>query len=248
MKHRKGIIGVSLSDEDVDADLVKKIGEIEPGRYQRLTISDSGSGIEPDIMERIFEPFFTTKEAGIGTGMGLSVVHGIVKNNKGAVYVTSIPGKGSRFDIYFPLMDLENVHEIPMAESEPPTGVDRILVVDDEIPLVKLYRDTLMGLGYIVMATEDPIKAFSLFKEQSESVDLVITDMTMPKMSGMDLSEKIMAIRPDIPIILCTGFSEMVNEDEAKKIGIKAFLMKPVTRQNLAQLVRSTLDQSTDSF
>ena len=248
IKNQKGIIKVSLCDMDLNLDFANKIGGIGPGRYQRLSISDSGSGIAPDIMKRIFDPFFTTKEIGVGTGMGLSVVHGIVKNNKGGIRVISSPDKGTCFEVYFPLMAPGAVNEATVEETSPPTGDERVLVVDDEKPLVKLYREYLEGLGYCVRATEDSTTALSIFKNRPDSFDLVITDMTMPEMSGLDLAEKILKVRADIPIILCTGFSEMVDKNKAQMVGIKALLMKPVSRQKLAKIVRLVLDQSDESL
>ncbi|MCB2171094.1 MAG: response regulator, partial [Deltaproteobacteria bacterium] len=183
-----------------------------------------------------------TKEKGEGTGLGLSVVHGIVKSYGGVIDVQSEPGKGSAFYVYFPVIEPANGVSIPeVATEDLSTGHERILFVDDEESLVKLGKTMLSQLGYTVTSRTESHDALTLFREDPEAFDLVITDMTMPKMTGERLAGELMAVRPDIPVVLCTGFSEKISEPRAKAMGIGAFLMKPYTKKDLAQVVRSAL-------
>ena len=245
MKDRKGVLTVSLNDVEVDGDLAKFVGIARPGRYQLLSVEDNGGGIEPDIMERIFEPFFTTKEMGVGIGMGLSVVHGVVKKSGGAIVVDSTPGKGSRFDIYLPLLEEKPILEKTIDKLELPVGTETILFVDNETSLVKLSGYTLEGLGYTVVGASDSHTALSLFKEKCDAFDLVVTDINMSEMSGLELVLKIKALRPDIPIILCTGLGEIPDETETAKLGIRGYLTKPISRQTLSETVRAVIDGSS---
>jgi PAS domain S-box-containing protein len=213
-----------------------------PEGFVHLAVSDTGHGIEPDHLNRIFDPFFTTKAPGEGTGLGLSVVYGIVKNLGGTIHVESTAGRGSTFDIYLPAVVLERTE--PAGAAEPlPRGTESILFVDDEGHLVEVMERMLSVLGYRVITVMDSSKALTLFRDNPESFDLVITDMTMPGMTGAELAREILQRRPDIPIILCTGYSDLINEQEALEMGIRRFLMKPLFMGNVAREIRTVLDE-----
>jgi signal transduction histidine kinase/ActR/RegA family two-component response regulator len=217
--------------------------DMEPGAYVKLTVKDTGTGMTEEVRQRIFEPFFTTKAPGKGTGMGLAVVYGIVKSHGGAVTVQSELGQGSIFDVFLPRAEKPEVNEEEETTSTLPTGTERILFVDDEEMLVDIARDMLESLGYHVTVTKHPTDAWRFFLADPSRFDLVITDQTMPDITGVALAKKILAIRPGMPIILCTGFSYLVNEESARAAGIiKAFLMKPLTKREIAQMVRRVLD------
>jgi len=242
MQKEGGILEVSLRNIDLDFHSIAQYPDIDPGKYLRLTVSDTGQGIAPEIMERIFEPYFTTEEKGVGTGMGLSVVHGIVKGHGGMVTVYSEPGKGSTFHVYIPLIQEEEKRPEIDEDAPVPTGTEHILFIDDEPVLADLGKQMLDRLGYEVTSRTSSVEALELFKAQPDRFDLVITDMTMPQMTGDKLAMEIEKIRPDIPIIICTGYSERITEDKAKWIGIKAFAMKPVVMKDLANTVRKVID------
>ncbi|MBW2603039.1 MAG: DUF3365 domain-containing protein [Deltaproteobacteria bacterium] len=241
MQKKDGVLRVSLSEVELDATFIVKHFDIKPGFYLKLTVSDTGHGMSASLMERIFDPFFTTKGKSKGTGMGLSMVLGIVKSHNGSIHVYSEPGEGSTFNIYLPI--IENYLEQKIKAEKPiPTGTERILFVDDEEPLIDIGKKLLVSLGYDVTTRINSLEAFELFKTRSDAFDLVITDLTMPNMIGDKLAEKIMTIRPDIPVILCTGFSDRITEEKAKGMGIKAFIMKPLIRKDLAETIRKVLD------
>jgi CheY-like chemotaxis protein len=228
-------------DVDIDADVAAQHLDLIPGRYQRLIVKDTGHGMEREVMERIFDPFFTTKGLGEGTGMGLSMVHGIVKSYNGTILVDSKLGKGTTFQVFFPA--IENNNKVKSSFIFPLSrGSERILFIDDEAAMASLGRQMLQQLGYDVVAKTSSIEALEIFRAQPDKFDLVITDMTMPNMTGTDLAQEIVRFRSDIPIILCTGFSELLSEEKAKAIGIRHFVMKPYNRQNLAALIRQALD------
>lgn len=216
--------------------------DLDPGPYIRLNVSDAGHGMERKVIDRIFEPYFTTKEKGEGTGMGLAVVHGIVKSHGGAISVYSETGRGTTFHVYLPRIERE-VKAEPEEIMPLPTGKEQILFVDDEPAIVDIGKGILESLGYTVVTRTSPIEALEAFKAQPDKFDLVITDMTMPKMTGDKLAKELMAIRPDIPIILCTGFSELINEEKAKAMGIRRLVMKPIVQREMANAVRKVLDQ-----
>jgi nitrogen-specific signal transduction histidine kinase/CheY-like chemotaxis protein len=242
MQKEGGILEVSLKNIDLDSHFAAQYPDIDPGKYLRLTVSDTGEGIAPEIMERIFEPYFTTKEKGVGTGMGLSMVHGIVKGHGGMVTVYSEPGKGSTFYVYIPLIQ-EEVKRPEIDEDAPiPTGTEHILFIDDEPVLADLGKQMLERLGYEVTSRTSSVEALELFKAQPDRFDLVVTDMTMPNMTGDRLACELMKIRPDIPIIICTGYSERITEEKTKRIGIKALVMKPYVTKDLASIVRKVID------
>jgi CheY-like chemotaxis protein len=232
---------ISLTDIEFRPDSPDMPQDLKPGEYLQLTVKDNGTGMSPEVKERIFEPFFTTREQGKGTGLGLSVVYGIVKSLEGAITVESELGVGSTFRVFFPKIKTEARPEI-LQSSELPRGDERILFVEDEEVLVEWGQVVLERLGYTVTAVNSSTKGLRVFSADPSLFDLVITDQAMPKMTGAQLSKQILEIRKDIPIILCTGHSETVSPDMAKEMGIREFLMKPLTRQELAQAIRRVLD------
>ncbi len=241
MQEKGGMLSVSLSEVELDSSYIVKHFDIKPGSYLKLSISDTGHGMSASLMGHIFDPFFTTKEKGKGTGMGLSVVHGIVKSHNGTIHVYSEPGEGSTFNVYLPIIEKQLEQKI-RAKKPIPTGTEHILFVDDEESLIDMGKQSLVSLGYNVTTRISSIEALELFKTQPDAFDLVITDLTMTNMTGDELAEKIMAIRPDIPVILCTGFSTRITEEKAKSMGIKAFIMKPMIRKDIAETIRKVID------
>jgi len=225
--------------DDIEA---ARHSDMDAGSYLKLTVSDTGHGMIPEIMKRIFDPYFTTKDTGEGTGLRLSVAHGIVNAHGGTITVYSEPGKGTTFHVYLPVILLEE-REKKKSEESLPTGSERILIVDDEQALVEIGRQMLERLGYEVVTQKSSIEALELFRAEPDRFDLVITDMTMPHMTGDKLAQKLMKIRPDIPIILCTGHSRLVSKEKAKDMGIKAFIMKPLSTRVMAETVREVLDE-----
>ena len=239
-----GLLEVILRPLTLKEKTNMQFKDVSPGKYLELIVKDSGSGIDSKIKEKIFDPYFTTKEVGKGTGMGLAVVHGIVKNHNGEIFVDSELGKGTTFTILFPITDDEqedNITEITIDSI--PHGKDTILFVDDEESLVDMAKMMLINLGYTVEGCTNPIDALSLFEKNPDRFDLVISDMTMPKMSGVKLSEQLRGLRPDVPIIICTGHSSQIDEEKAIEIGISAYAMKPVTMSEIAKLIRTVLDK-----
>jgi PAS domain S-box-containing protein len=244
MSDRKGELKVSLCPVEINvSDDLNIHHGLSPGMYLKLTVSDTGIGIAPEIMDRIFDPFFTTKKPGEGTGMGLSVVYGIVKNFGGSITMESEKEKGSKFNVYFPLLMEERVKREREDSSHIIGGKERILFVDDEENLVQLGTELLTSLGYEVTGRTSSLEALELFRTKPDRFDLVITDMTMPNMTGVDLAREMILIRPNIPLILCTGFSEMVSKEKAKSIGIRQFIMKPLLTKRLAMTIREALDK-----
>jgi|GEM_PF-2382425 len=241
MREKGGVLGVKMEDVKLRADFTADHAGLKPGTYLKLTVSDTGHGIPAPILDRIFDPFFTTKEKGAGTGMGLSVVHGIVSGYEGAITASSEQGKGSTFSVYLPVIDWQL--EPQAADKEPaPTGTEHVLLVDDEPALENIGKQILKSLGYQVTTRSSSIEALELFKAKPNHFDLVITDMSMPIMSGDILSAELLKIKPEIPIILCTGYSSKISDKTAKGIGIKAFVYKPIVRNDLAKSIRAVLD------
>ena len=243
MEDNGGLLTISLFDEELDTDVISNHPDLKPGPHIILTVTDTGHGIPPNVMNKIFDPFFTTKEKGKGTGLGLSVVHGIVRGHGGDIYVYSEPGKGSTFKVCLPVIESRFKPE-KRAERPIPTGTERILFIDDEPEIMRLGKQTLESLGYDVVARNSSIEALELFKAKKDRFDLVITDMTMPHMTGEKLAEQLMQIRPDIPVILCTGFSYMIDEAKALDMGIRAFIAKPILKQEIAEAIRKVLDEN----
>ncbi len=215
-----------------------------PGKYAMLTVSDTGCGMTPEVMEKIFEPYFTTKGQGKGTGLGLAVVYGIVREHRGEIRVRSEAGKGTTFDIYLPVVADNDASSLVEKEPHIATGNERVLVVDDEAAVLRMVRQVLERLGYRVTAHLRSIDALDAFRANPDGFDLVITDMTMPIMTGERLAEEMMRIEPDIPIIICTGFSERINREKAEAIGVKGLLMKPISKFDIGKMVRSVLDSA----
>jgi len=240
MEKDGGILEVSLQNEELRMKN-EELG-LEPGPYLKLSVSDTGYGIAPEIREKIFDPYFTTKERGEGTGIGLSVVHGIVAQHGGDITVESEPGKGSAFHIYLPLTQAEEDQPQVKEETPLPKGTERVLFIDDEATLARMGKEMLSGLGYDVTAMTDSLEALALFRQDPKQFDLIITDTTMPHMPGDILAHKMMQIRPDIPIIICTGHSKRISPEKAEEMGIKGFLMKPPAMRDLADMVRKALD------
>lgn len=242
MGEKGGLLKVGLYNMDISDGNFEPMDNIRPGSYVVLEIEDTGHGIDRSIIDRIFDPFFTTKEVGQGTGLGLSVVYGIVKDHEGTVRVTSDPEKGTIFRIYLPYEEEPGIADTP-DYGEIPGGTEHILFIDDDADLLVLGRRMLESLGYKVTTVEDGIKALALFREHPEAFDLVVTDMTMPGMTGTDLAIALLETRSDLPVILCTGYSDHINEDKAKRLGIGAFMMKPIVKRTFAEAVRELLDR-----
>jgi len=240
MRDTGGVLEIELCPVFLDAREITSYPELQQGAYLQLTVRDTGAGIDLSIIDRIFEPFFTTKEVGQGTGMGLAVVHGIVKSHGGAITVNSKPGKGTTFQILLP--KVEEKEETKDEINTMPKGTECILYVDDEDALVDLGQEMLESLGYRVTAKNNSVEALEAFKTDPHGFDIIITDQTMPAMTGVDLTKQIMHIRPDIPVILCTGHSDQVTREMAQEAGVKEFVMKPMSVQTLAEAIRSALD------
>ena len=241
MRDKGGVLEVSLRTVDLSPNEAADHADLKPGSYLKISVRDTGEGMAPEIRDRIFDPYFTTKKKGVGTGLGLAVVHGIVKDHKGAITVQSELGKGTRFDVYFQIAD----KPIKAADDEfkpLPGGNEHILLVDDEEPLVRLVKEMLEKLGYRVSARSSSLEALEAFRAHPDRFDLVITDMTMPNMTGELLAQKLMAIRPSIPVVLCTGYSERVTDTKVKSLGIRELIMKPILIREMAFILRRILD------
>lgn len=242
MKEKGGILEVNLKAVALDGKAVRPYAGLSPGSYMELMVRDTGRGIDPEILDRIYDPYFTTKDIGEGSGMGLAVVHGIVKNHGGAITVYSEPGKGTTFKILFPEIEAKPVSEKQRSE-ETPRGKESILLVDDELALVEIGERILEHLGYAVTSKINPAEALEVFKSNPYRFDLVITDMTMPQMTGKALAREMIGIRPDIPIILTSGYSDQIDEEKASKEGIRAYVMKPLNIKRLSTIIRGVLDR-----
>ncbi len=242
MQESGGKLEVKLEEIHVSYEKSMERVGMKVGKHLELTVKDSGHGMDPQVMDRIFEPYYTTKEQGKGTGLGLSVIHGIVKNHGGDITVTSRPGNGSTFKVYLPVID-EYEEEIETIELSTETnGSERILLVDDEKQIIDIEQQILERLGYKVTPKTDSEEALEEFAAQPDRFDLVITDMTMPKMTGDQLARRMMDIKPQIPVILCTGFNEAITEEKALAMGIDKFVMKPIIKDDLANTIRTVLD------
>jgi CheY-like chemotaxis protein len=220
-----------------------------PGPYVKVTVRDTGTGMTADVLKRIFEPFFTTKEVGKGTGMGLPVVYGIVKSHEGAITVESAPGKGSVFNVFLPYGEAarKEEKEEESKEESVPGGRERILVVDDEPLVAEMVSDTLSRLGYDVTRAGSGSEALKTFLAKPEGFDLILTDQTMPDITGIDLAQRVLEARKDMPIILFTGYSEVVSAERAKTAGVREFVMKPVEKREVAVTIRRVLDNLSRS-
>jgi len=243
MRENGGVLSIRLETVDIRQNTIDNDGlDVTPGDYVRLEVSDTGHGMSRSVMDRIFDPFFTTKGIGEDTGLGLAVVHGIVRSYNGFIKVTSELGKGTIFAIYLPQIDSEIQPDEALATLLP-RGKENVLVVDDEKELVEMMARMLTNLGYTVYPFNNSLEAMEAFMAQPDKYDLVVTDMTMPTMTGAALAQKIISIRPDASIILCTGYSNIIDEAGARSMGISGYLAKPIIKMELAQLVRNVLDR-----
>ncbi len=242
MKEKGGVLEVDLENVELDSEFAARHPNLKPGAYMKLMVGDTGHGMSQEVMDRIFDPFYTTKEKGEGTGMGLSVVHGIVNSYGGIIVAYSEPGKGSTFKVFFPVIG-KSLKPEARVEKPVPIGSERILFIDDEKAIVDINRQILESLGYDVTARTSSLEALELFKAQPDGFDLVITDMTMPNMTGIDLARELITAQPDIPIILCTGFSTRITEEITTNIGIRALISKPILTMQIAETIRKVLDE-----
>ena len=240
MEATGGELTISLEDVDLQPEDLVHEHKVQPGRFVCISIADTGLGVAPEIMTKIFNPYFTTKEVGRGTGLGLSIVHGIATAAGGFVRCESTIGEGAVFRVYFPAMPQGDSRQPAIADADF-GGSERILLIDDEEILAEMERTMLERLGYRVTVCTSSLKALELFQETPEAFDAVITDQTMPGMTGVELARTLLALRPGLPIILCTGYSSLINEEQARSHGIKGFAMKPLTNKELAQLLRQVL-------
>jgi PAS domain S-box-containing protein len=241
MREKGGVLELNLMEEEIrsdDSDL-----DLHPGKYLKLTVSDTGHGMDNVVVEKIFDPYFSTKGPGEGTGMGLAVVHGIVKDHGGDIEVYSKLGEGTTFSVYLPLVETRSVEPKAIYVEPVPMGTERILFVDDEETIVLMTQQTLERLGYQVTPRTSSVEALEAFRAQPDNFDLVITDFTMPNMTGIELASKLLEIRPDIPIIICTGFSEVIDKNRAKAAGIREYVMKPIVKDQIARIIRKVLDE-----
>lgn len=242
MEEKGGTLTISLKSKTITRDDLPSEQDVQPGEFIELSIGDTGSGMAPEVLEKIFDPYFTTKEIGKGTGMGLAIVHGIVRSCNGFVTCRSTPGEGTVFHVFIPVIADENVPAAEPAEFIQ-VGNERILFIDDEEILAEMGKAMLERLGYRVTIVKDSVAAISAFRNRPDEFDLVITDQTMPGMTGIDLARRILEIRPGMPIILCTGYSTLVSEEKASSLGIKGFALKPLTKKEIAALIRKVLDK-----
>ena len=240
MEENGGILEISVNDTMID--MMAMIPNLRPGDYIEIKVTDTGMGISPQHIHTIFEPYFTTKPVGEGTGMGLAVVHGIVESYGGKILVNSTIGQGTCFTIYLPITKKRKVHT-HSAKKDLPLGTENILFVDDEAPIAKMGSKVLEQIGYSVTTRTSSVEALELFRSKPQAFDLVITDMTMPNMTGDKMAAKMMKIRSDIPVVLCTGYSKKISKESAADIGIKALVYKPVVKADLAKTVRKVLDE-----
>lgn len=242
MEQDGGTLGVSLKKTVITEPQCLEMN-LRIGSYIVLSISDTGSGIDPAIMPRLFEPYFTTKTNGKGTGLGLSVVHGIVRDYSGHIDISSKPGEGTCFTVYLPVMDKEK-QAVQISETdEIRGGTERILVVDDEEQITSMLEESLKRLGYTVTSQSTGNEALDTLTRIPDQFDLVISDVTMPGITGDKLVRKIHEIRPDIPVVLCTGFEGRLTKEEIQAFGVTDFLMKPISRKDLARSIRNVLDK-----
>lgn len=242
MREKGDLLEIILDNQDIHCTKTDKSVNLNQGSYVKLSVRDNGTGISPDIINRIFEPYYTTKQTGEGTGLGLATVHGIVKKYGGDITVESKVGHGTTFHIYLPLVEVELTNS-DNNKLEPSTGTERILLVDDEKIIIDITQRMLERLGYIVSTKTSSLEALEVFRNNPDKFDLVITDMTMPIMSGEDLAKAIIEINPEIPVILCTGFSDKIDEAKAKESGISSFVMKPIVMNTIAKTIRDVLDK-----
>ncbi len=241
MEETGGNLDISLKEIDLCREDIAHELHADTGTFIQLSVSDSGPGMTQEVKDKIFDPYFTTKGVGKGTGMGLSIVHGIIKSYGGFITLSSEPGKGTSFHIFLPVVSEELLPE-KEAIKHIPVGKEKVLFIDDEGLLADMGKDMLERLGYHVTVRKSSFEALETFQNQPDHFDLVITDQTMPGMTGIDLARRMLQTRPDIPIILCTGYSSTTSEKKAKSMGIKAFALKPLSKKDIAVLIRKVLD------
>jgi len=246
MEEKGGVLEVSLSNVELDSDFAYNHPGVTPGPHVKLTVRDTGKGMEPEVLEHIFEPYFTTKEQTGGTGLGLALVHGIVTSHNGTMTVQSEPGKGSTFEVYFPVTEEKPAEEVPKSDDSS-RGVENILFVDDEHDLIEVGRRILEGMGYKVVTKTSSLEALDLFREDPDKFDIVITDLTMPFMPGDELAEELVRIRHDIPVILYTGYGDKISDEKLKKKCIQAYLKKPLLKSELAETIRRVLNGKNEN-
>lgn len=246
MAEKGGKISVKLREIELTETHMLQVG-LHLDKYALLSISDTGHGMSAELVQKIFEPYFTTKAQDKGTGLGLAVVHGIVKEHNGDIEVISEIGEGSTFNVYLPLMEKMDNLSIIHSNNDLETGHERILIVDDEESIAKLEKQILERLGYQVTMKLNSLEALEWFKENPHNIDLIITDMAMPNMSGDKLSSEIKSIRPDVPLVLCTGYNDRIEDKNDKDMGIDGLLMKPIIKSDLAHMVRKIIDESKKS-
>jgi PAS domain S-box-containing protein len=244
MRESGGIIDISLSQVRLSPDKLSRKTDLPAGSYVKIGISDTGSGMDDLTLQRIFDPYFTTKPKGEGTGMGLAVVHGIIKSYGGDILVYSELGKGSSFQIYLPTVDDESMQNLIEHNASLPGGHESIMVLDDEPVIIEITRSILEDLGYRISPFTSSEKALNAFRAHPTDYDMVITDMSMPKMNGIQLSKEILSARPGLPIIICTGYNDLLNEETVKTLGIRKLILKPILRRTLALAVREVLDDN----
>jgi len=241
MEENGGRLDISLHEVKLDTEMLANEPGVKAGTFVLLAVHDSGAGIDPEIKDRIFDPYFTTKEVGKGTGMGLAIIHGIVKNYGGFISCASEPGKGTTFKVFLPVITQDMPDKEEILDGFP-AGHEQILFVDDEALIADIAKELLEKLGYAVTVRKNSLEALETFSNQPEKFDLVITDHTMPRMTGTELARRMLKIRPDLPIILCTGYSSTTSEAEARLVGIKEFAFKPISIQHMVRLIRKVLD------
>jgi len=247
MEETGGIIEITAEKKTITKNAARSYPGLIADDYLKIAITDTGPGIDPENTDKIFDPYFTTREPGKGSGMGLAIVHGIIKNHNGVITVDSKPGKGTTFTILFPLVDEKPATETEEADRVP-RGTESILFVDDEGPIVNMAQKMLKRLGYQVKTKLNPAEALELFQTEPQAFDLVITDMTMPQMSGVILTEKLRDIRPDIPVIISTGHSSLIDEEKTEKLRVNAYVMKPIVKRDIARTIRKVLDETQRSI
>ena len=245
MRETGGLLSILLDDVIVTDTFPAEHPELKPGPHVRLTVQDTGPGLEPETLERMFDPFFTTKPIGQGSGMGLAMVHGIVTTHGGSISADSVQGAGTKIDVYLPTITAQ-LRGAPSSHDSLTHGTESILFVDDEEALVRLGKELLTQFGYTVEVRTSSVQALELFRDNPHRFDLVITDQTMPTLTGEALTRELLRIRPGLPIILCTGFSHTMSAEKAQNLGIRAYLMKPLAIRDLASIVRHVLDEQID--
>ncbi|MCP4691797.1 MAG: response regulator, partial [Desulfobacterales bacterium] len=246
MWEKGGMLEITLDEVAMDDENVKKYDGLEKGPHISLSVRDTGRGIDQSLLKKLFDPYFTTRGKGEGTGLGLAVVHGIVKKHGGHITVYSEPGKGATFQVLLPLVEGEAPPRPVSVAPRIVGGRERILFVDDEPALVRTHGEILERLGYHVVPETCGIEALETFKARPDGFDLILSDVTMPRITGIDLAREILSIRPDMPIILFSGFRKKKVMENAEAIGVRDFIIKPIGTRDLAAVIRTVLDKEGD--